>query len=94
MKEQFKPGESKENLSDQDRILVLYNDDIHTFDYVITALMEVCDHDSNQAEQCALITHFKGNCDVKRASGEAVLAEMKEELLNRGLIAKIHLSKN
>src|SRR5664280_2382414 len=45
--------------------LILYNDDINTFEHVIKSLVEVCGHDSVQAEQCALIVHFKGNCEVK-----------------------------
>ena len=46
--------------------LVLYNDDFNTFDYVINSLIEVCDHSSEQAEQCATITHYKGKCEVKK----------------------------
>ena len=44
--------------------LILLNDDVHTFEYVIRALVEVCAHDPAQAEQCALITHYKGKCEV------------------------------
>lgn len=45
--------------------LVLANDDIHSFDYVIEALVKVCGHTLEQAEQCAFITHYKGRCEVK-----------------------------
>jgi ATP-dependent Clp protease adaptor protein ClpS len=48
--------------------LVLSNDDIHTFDYVIESLVKVCGHSLEQAEQCAFIVHLKGKCDVKRGS--------------------------
>ena len=48
--------------------LVLYNDDINTFDYVIKSLVEVCGHDPGQAEQCAMITHFKGQCQIMHGS--------------------------
>ena len=44
--------------------LVLYNDEHNTFDHVINMLVAVCDHDSMQAEQCALMVHFKGKCAV------------------------------
>ncbi len=44
--------------------LVLHNDDHHTFEYVINCLMEICGHDSVQAEQCTYLVHFKGSCDV------------------------------
>lgn len=48
--------------------LMLSNDDIHTFEYVIEKLVEVCGHSREQAEQCAYIVHLKGKCDVKRGS--------------------------
>lgn len=44
--------------------LILYNDKVNTFDYVIESLMEVCDHTPEQAEQSAMIAHFKGKCSV------------------------------
>ena len=45
--------------------LILYNDEHNTIDHVITSLVDVCGHDEIQAEQCALIAHFKGSCEVK-----------------------------
>ena len=68
--------------------LVLYNDDIHTFDYVIESLIEVCNHDEIQAEQCTMIVHYKGQCDVKKGSPDTLLP-LKEGLLERGLKAVI-----
>lgn len=44
--------------------LVLYNDEHNTFDHVIEMLVSVCGHDATQAEQCALLVHFKGKCTV------------------------------
>ena len=44
--------------------IILYND-INTFDHVIDILIKVCDHSATQAEQCALIVHYKGKCSVK-----------------------------
>jgi ATP-dependent Clp protease adaptor protein ClpS len=70
------------------RALVVYNDDVNTFDFVIDALMEVCGHDPLQAEQCTLIIHYRGKCDVKRGSFHA-LKPLKDELLDRGLSAVI-----
>ena len=55
--------------------LILFNDDFNTFEFVIETLMEVCDHNAEQAYQCALITHYKGKCKVKKG--------MKEDLKNR-----------
>ena len=69
-------------------VLELINDDVNTFDYVITALVEICGHDPLQAEQCALITHFKGSCDVKMGQKE-MLTSMKRSIGKRGLIAKV-----
>lgn len=48
--------------------LILWNDDVNSFDDIIEALIEICDHQPNQAEQCATIAHYKGKCDIK--SGE------------------------
>ncbi|HON17756.1 MAG TPA: ATP-dependent Clp protease adaptor ClpS [Salinivirgaceae bacterium] len=44
--------------------LILHNDDVNTFDFVIKTLVEVCHHNEIQAEQCAIIAHYKGKCDV------------------------------
>lgn len=48
--------------------LVLFNDDVNTFDHVIETLIAVCDHSPEQAEQCSLIVHFNGKCTVKSGS--------------------------
>jgi len=45
--------------------IVLFNDDVNTFDHVIETLVQVCDHTAEQAEQCALLVHYKGKCTVK-----------------------------
>ena len=71
-----------------ERFLILHNDDVHSFDYVIDALIEVCEHDPDQAEQCALITHHKGKCDVKKGM-QSDLRPKRTELARRGLIATI-----
>ncbi len=68
--------------------LILYNDDINTFDYVIESLIEICEHSLVQAEQCALIAHYKGNCDVKKGN-HAHLKEMQLDLIKKGLKACI-----
>jgi ATP-dependent Clp protease adaptor protein ClpS len=68
--------------------LVLYNDDINTFEHVIKSLVEVCGHDSVQAEQCALIVHFKGSCEVKLGIVE-VLTAMSRSLNAKGLKSKV-----
>lgn len=65
VKEKIKPREEKDELKDNGKQLVLFNDDYNTFDFVIETLVEVCGHDFHQAEQCAWIAHYKGKCAVK-----------------------------
>jgi ATP-dependent Clp protease adaptor protein ClpS len=71
-------------LRSNNRHLVLYNDDVNSFDYVISCLVEVCEHDFIQAEQCAFITHFKGKCDIKKGDYKS-LKPMKQNLVDKGL---------
>jgi ATP-dependent clp protease adaptor protein clpS len=73
---------------DEVSTLVLYNDDVHTFDYVIETLVRVCEHTYEQAEQCAIIVHYKGKCDVKSGSYD-YLRPLCEALLEAGLTAMI-----
>lgn len=68
--------------------LVLHNDDVHTFDYVIDSLIEICKHTLEQAEQCTLLVHFKGKCTVKTGSLD-LLKPMHEKLLSRELTSEI-----
>jgi ATP-dependent Clp protease adaptor protein ClpS len=70
------------------RKLILFNDDVHSFDFVIEALIEVCEHELLQAEQCTVIVHFKGKCAVKQGTYEK-LEPMCTALLERGLTAEI-----
>ena len=69
--------------------LIIYNDDVNTFDWVIDTLMEVCQHTSEQAEQCTLIIHYKGKCSVKEGAFEE-LVTMRNEICRRGISAEIH----
>lgn len=68
--------------------LIVYNDDVNTFDHVIEALIKVCRHDSIQAEQCTMIIHYNGKCQVKHGSFEK-LEPMCTALLDRGISAVI-----
>jgi ATP-dependent Clp protease adaptor protein ClpS len=68
--------------------LVVWNDEVNTFDWVISSLMEVCGHTHEQAEQCALIIHFNGKYAVKQ--GEYIkLRPLCEALQERGLSVTI-----
>jgi ATP-dependent Clp protease adaptor protein ClpS len=77
-------------LDDTDEVykLVLHNDDIHTFDYVIDSLVEICKHTLEQAEQCTILVHYKGKCTVKTGSID-ILKPMHEKLLSRELTSEI-----
>ena len=68
--------------------LIVYNDDFHTFDYVIEALVKICNHEQIQAEQCTLIIHFKGKCSVKTGDFYT-LRPMFDALCDKGLTASI-----
>lgn len=68
--------------------IVLYNDDHNTFDDVILALVKVCGHDAEQAEQCAVLVHFKGKCAVKNGDYKD-LEPRCTALLERDLTAEI-----
>lgn len=68
--------------------IVLYNDDVNTFDHVIDTLIYACDHSPEQAEQCSIIVHYKGKCTVK--TGEYKELEPRcSMLLEAGLSAEI-----
>ena len=73
---------------DSGKKLVLFNDDINTFDFVIETLIEVCGHDPHQAENCALIAHFKGKCAVKNGSFDE-LKPCYDEMTKRRLSVEI-----
>lgn len=72
----------------EEKKIVLFNDEVNTFDFVIESLISVCGHDPIQAEQCTLIVHFKGKCDVKSGTFED-LEPLCTALLDRGLTAEI-----
>ena len=77
----------KDNVSEEN-ILILHNDDVHSFDYVINALIDICEHNYEQATQCTIIVHYKGKCDIKKGSFN-VLKTMKDALIERELNATI-----
>jgi ATP-dependent Clp protease adaptor protein ClpS len=83
-KQQLKSSTSTSDTIANKMELILFNDDINTFDYIIESLVEVCDHNLEQAEQCATIAHYKGKCGIK--SGLlSELTPMNNELNNRGI---------
>ena len=68
--------------------IVLYNDDVNTFDFVISQLIKYCKHQPIQAEQCAYLVHHKGRCQVKSGAYDE-LVPVCSALLENGLTAEI-----
>ena len=68
--------------------IVLYNDDVNTFDHVIETLIRVCSHTPEQAEQCAILVHYKGKCTVKTGSLDELRPQCTQ-LLEAGLSAEL-----
>lgn len=87
-----RPEEESDVLVDVEEVpshhLVVHNDDVNTFDFVIESLMKICQHDRVQAEQCSIIIHYKGKCSVKEGEFDD-LRPMCEALLDRGITATI-----
>jgi len=70
--------------------LILWNDDVNTFDWVIATLIDVCGHSEEQAEQCAYIVHFRGKCNVKNGSYEE-LKPLCDKITERGIGATVEV---
>jgi ATP-dependent Clp protease adaptor protein ClpS len=68
--------------------LIVWNDEVNTFDWVIETLVEVCGHTAEQAEQCAYIIHFQGKYAVKQGDYDT-LNPMREAIIDRGINATI-----
>ena len=77
----------KETLSNQHEI-ILFNDDVNTFDHVIECLIKYCEHSPLQAEQCSYIVHYNGKCSVKKGALKK-LKPISQALVDQKLRAKI-----
>ncbi len=93
MKQDTEKSVQKKNMSsggsENENSLVLHNDDYHTFNYVIDALMEVCNMERVQAIQCTYLIHYKEKCEVKRGEKKDLLP-MRRALSARDLKATIN----
>ncbi len=87
-KENEKAAGQHEEITEFHKNLLLFNDDYHTFDFVIDSLIEVCGHAPEQAEQCALIAHYKGKATINKGDEEQ-LKPQYAALTDRGLIVLI-----
>ena len=72
--------EETDVLDEQNKILVLHNDDVNSFDHVIRCLVIVCKHSPLQAENCAFIVHHKGKCSVQDGTMEEARRESPRRL--------------
>ncbi|MDX9942569.1 MAG: ATP-dependent Clp protease adaptor ClpS [Bacteroidales bacterium] len=88
VKEKTRSAGKEKHRSTEKKDLVVHNDDFNTFEFVIQTLIEVCNHEPEQAEQCTLIIHYKGKC-VVRTGDYQTLEPMYREILKRGLTATI-----
>lgn len=90
----YNPREAEQAIYETDELvveeksIVIFNDDINTFDHVIDTLIRVCKHTPEQAEQCTWLIHYKGKCSVKSGQFE-LLVPIKNAICERGIDAKI-----
>ena len=87
-KEQIKEDTDVAEIRVNEHQIVLFNDDVNTFDHVVETLVRVCGHTLEQAEQCSIIVHYKGKCTVKTGSYEE-LKPRCTQLLQADLSAEI-----
>jgi ATP-dependent Clp protease adaptor protein ClpS len=88
MKEQQESSQDTLEAVEKDSELIVFNDEVNTFDHVINTLIRVCKHSNEQAQQCTLIIHFKGKCTVKTGPIEK-LKSACQGILDAGIQAEI-----
>ena len=88
VKQKSNPSSIQQDSKTVIRELILFNDDVNTFDFVIETLIDVCKHEPEQAEQCAMVAHFKGKCMVKTGDYYE-LKPLYDEMTLRGLTVSI-----
>ena len=94
----FNTGTSTEVREDTDTLvatdeicsLVVWNDEVNTFEWVIETLIEVCGHSAEQAEQCSYLIHYKGKCSVKKGAYEE-LKPLCDAITERGIGATVEV---
>jgi ATP-dependent Clp protease adaptor protein ClpS len=73
--------------------LIVWNDEVNSFEWVIETLVDVCGHTPEQAEQCAIIIDSKGKYAVKEGSYD-VLKPICDAITERGIGATIEVIAN
>lgn len=86
----WKESEEYDTLISEDssHVIILHNDEVNTFDFVIECLIEICEHTLEQAQQCTFLVHYKGKCEVKTGSLEKLIP-LNNALLRKGLSSEI-----
>ena len=87
-KEKIQEQQEVDTLEKPNNEIVVYNDEINTFDHVIETLIKACDHTPEQAEQCTILVHYKGKCTVKTGALED-LKPRCSKILEAGINAEI-----
>ncbi|MDG1714147.1 ATP-dependent Clp protease adaptor ClpS [Lacinutrix sp.] len=87
-KEKIQEQQDVDTLEKPNNEIVVYNDEINTFDHVIETLIKACDHTPEQAEQCTILVHYKGKCTVKTGALED-LKPRCSKILEAGINAEI-----
>lgn len=80
--------QQKEASSENQNTLFLFNDEVNSFDFVIETLIDICGHESTQAEQCAMIAHYNGKCSVYTDCFDELLP-LYNQLTEKGLTVQI-----
>ncbi len=65
--------------------IILYNDNKNTFAHVMKTLIQLCGHSPDQAEQCAMLVHYKGQCSIKHCKTYLEMEKLNDELGAQGL---------
>ena len=88
MKKSYKSSSKAKSIEKSNKVLYLLNDEYNTFEHVINCLVAICDHGELQAEQCALLTHYKGSCEIAIGRVEDLI-HLQEDLSLYGLDVEI-----
>lgn len=88
MQELELPDLDLDELINEPNSLVVFNDDVNSFDHVISTLIRVCKHTNEQAEQCTFLIHYKGKCSVKMGERHT-LKPMAHAICEAGIDARI-----
>jgi ATP-dependent Clp protease adaptor protein ClpS len=75
---------------DQPFNLIVWNDEVNTFEWVIETLVEVCGHSTEQAEQCAYIIHYQGKYAVKQGAYDDLKPQC-DAITDRGIGATLEV---